>query len=118
MPNDYIDIDWDRPRKLMYDWEQLENLGLALGGIGFAEIQMKMAQVNLQVIHKVVFYGLRHYDPRFKEADVPALLAAARRKRIFLPAVIEQIADAINLSEVLGENKQAVAEGATSADPS
>jgi hypothetical protein len=106
MPLDYVEVFWDRPRKIFYDWEQLENLGNALGGLGFVEIQQKMATVNLAVIKKTLWYGLRHYDSRVKESEIPAIIGAAIKKGVYLPQIVEAVADALNISQVLGENRQ------------
>jgi hypothetical protein len=124
MPLDYVETNWDRPRRLFYDWEELEGLGNALGGIGFTEIQEKMAGVNLAVIKKVLWYGFRHYDPQVKESHIPAIIAAARKKGIYLvhktdPSIIEAISEALNMSEVFGENKKSPDEedGQAHSDP-
>jgi hypothetical protein len=117
MPIDYVQVDWDKPRKLFFDWDSLENLGIACGGLGFVEISRRLEVVDFRVLRKAIWYALRHYDKGVKEADVAGIVAAARKNGVHLPQIAEEIGKAINRSEVLGPNTLED-DGQPPADPS
>lgn len=97
----YIDVTFDKPRKLRFDVNALDDLERLLGGVALGEIFGLLARGSVHALKLAVWQGLRHEDRNLTADKAGKLIQEYFDKGGRMADLSDQVVDAIYASGIL-----------------
>ena len=107
MSMDYVEIEFDRPRKLRFGFRDLRDLENRLGGVPFERVLDNRRALHLGTLIQALAVGLRSDDPRVTPARVEEMVSTYLGTGKPMTAILEALSEALMLSGIVGRPGEA-----------
>ena len=108
---DYVEITFDRPRRLRYRIRDLRDLCSALGNITLVELLGRLAGLDPNALTHAVRFALVHEDPRLPPARVDDLIEAHIASHGDVTRLIAAISDALQATGLISRRADGAGAG-------